>query len=182
ALDRRHVVDDFAAARQHVDGLAAVVVAVRRHEHLRLDLAEAIEDALHAEIGGARGPDRADARRPEHRDDRLRHVRHVARHAIAGLHTVTLERLRETRDFAVQLRERETAFDALLAPEDERGLVIAPPQQVLGEIEARIGEPPRAGHPVAVDHGALARIFGDDAAVAPDRLPETVSLADRPRV
>ena len=55
--------------------LAVVPVAVHREEHARLDLPEAIEHTLHAEIRRARRPDRALARRPQHRDDRLGHVR-----------------------------------------------------------------------------------------------------------
>ena len=64
--------------------LAAVAVAVDGEQHLRLDLAEAVEHALHAEIGRAGRPDRAEAGGREHRDDRLRHVRHEAGDAVAG--------------------------------------------------------------------------------------------------
>ena len=65
--------------RQHVVALAAIEIAVSGDQHARLDLAEAIEDALHAEIGRTRRPDRADRRGAERGDDRFRQVRHVRR-------------------------------------------------------------------------------------------------------
>ena len=70
--DAARRVGSFAAisARRgdDVDRLAVVEVAVGGEQHLGLDLAEAVEHALHAEIGRARRPDRAEARRRQHRD------------------------------------------------------------------------------------------------------------------
>ena len=56
--------------------LAAVPIPVGGDQHLRLDLAEAVEHALHAEIGRAGRPDAADRcgrQRADHRFGRIRH-------------------------------------------------------------------------------------------------------------
>ncbi len=80
---RREMLRYVRNAWQGVDDLAVVVIALDREEDHRLDLAKAVEDALPAEIGRAGRPDRAEAGRSQHEDDRLRHVRHEGRDAIA---------------------------------------------------------------------------------------------------
>ena len=51
---------DFLDLGQAVDDFAVVVIAIHADEHLGRDLAEAIDDALHAEIRRCAGPDGAD--------------------------------------------------------------------------------------------------------------------------
>jgi hypothetical protein len=58
-LDARQLGDDLGELVEH-EGLAAVVVAVAGDQHLGLDLAEAVEHALHAEVGRAGRPDGAE--------------------------------------------------------------------------------------------------------------------------
>ena len=53
------LLDDLAHARERVVLLAVVAVAVGAEQDLRLDLAEAVDHALDAEVGGARGPHHA---------------------------------------------------------------------------------------------------------------------------
>ena len=69
----------------------AVAIAVDGEEHLRLDLAEAIDHAAHAELGRAARPDRAQRGRGQQRDERLRHVRQVRGHPVAAAHAEALE-------------------------------------------------------------------------------------------
>lgn len=64
--------------------LAAVAVAVDGEEDDGFDLLEPVEDAAGTEIRGARGPDTADGRGGEKRDDRLRNIGEVAADAVAG--------------------------------------------------------------------------------------------------
>ena len=64
--------------------LAAVAVAVDGEQDDGFDLLEAVEDAAGAEVGGAGGPDAADGRGGEERDDGLRDVGEVAADAVAG--------------------------------------------------------------------------------------------------
>src|SRR5687767_13753977 len=59
-LDARQLSPDIRQLRQAVMGPSGVVVAVCREQHGRLDLAEPIEHALHAEVGRAGRPHRAD--------------------------------------------------------------------------------------------------------------------------
>ena len=77
--------------------LAGVVVAVDRDQHLGLDLAEAVDDALHAEIGRAGGPHRAEAGGGEHGDDRLGHVGELRGDAVAGPDAAGGERVAHAR-------------------------------------------------------------------------------------
>ena len=83
-LERRDRRRDLANALAAVEVLAAVAVAVGREQHLRLDLGEAVDHGRGAELRRAARPDRADARRGQQRDDRLRRVRQVGHHAVAA--------------------------------------------------------------------------------------------------
>ena len=54
-------------------------------------------------------------------------------------------------------------------------------EQVLGEIQARIGEEFRARHKVRILENAMA-LVADDAAKIPDQAPEILAVIDRPAV
>jgi hypothetical protein len=69
---------------QAIESLATVGIAVHRQQQPRRDLAEPIEDALHAEIRRAGGPDGADGRGAQRGHDGLRGVRRNGGDAIAG--------------------------------------------------------------------------------------------------
>jgi len=58
--------------------LAVVVHCIDREDDLGLDLAEAVEDALHAKVGRGGAPDGADARCGQHAHERLEAVGDVA--------------------------------------------------------------------------------------------------------
>ena len=85
---------DLGHARERVVLLAVVAVAVGAEQHLGLDLAEAVEHALHAEVGRAARPHGAEARRGEHRGGRFREVGQIAGDAIALADAHVGERLR----------------------------------------------------------------------------------------
>ena len=53
ARDRRQAFEDARDALDRIERLAAVAVAVRRKQHFRRDLPEAVEHATNAEVGGA---------------------------------------------------------------------------------------------------------------------------------
>ena len=65
-----------------VDHLVAVPVPVHRHQDRRLDLLPAVHDTAGTELRRATGEDRAEARRREHEDERLRDVRRVGGDAV----------------------------------------------------------------------------------------------------
>ena len=176
--DGRHLCEQLAHTGQKIDRLAAVNVTVRGEQHHRLDLAEAIEHPLHAEIRRARGPDRADAGGREHGDHGGRHVRQVAGDTISGHDASTAQRLSELRHFVVQLAIRETRAHLFFAPEHERRALVAPSQQILGEIEARIRKPTCARHPMLVNQRSFARGLGDHPAEGPYGTPECLGLTD----
>ena len=122
-----------AAFAQAIEPLAAVRVAVDGEQDRRRDLAEPIEDALHAEIRRTRRPDGADRRSAERRNDRLGRVRHDAGDAVAWPDTRRAATRAAARlDGVAQLipgdraRCRRLSFVAMIA-----GAVAAPPQHVL---------------------------------------------------
>ena len=79
----------------------------------------------------------------EHDRDRLGDVRHPGRDPVAGLHALGAHRRGDPRHELVQLartsstRRRPDSSVAI-----DRVRVIGPPQQVLGEVEPRVGEEP----------------------------------------
>ena len=56
----------------------------------------------------------------------------------------------------MQLVPGQATLDPILTPERQRVIRTTATQQVFGEIEPRVWEPLRAGHPVAVEQGARA--------------------------
>ena len=78
---------------KHAVALAVVVVAVGGEQNFRLDLTEPVEDAGDAEIGRARRPRGADARRCQHGDDGFRHVGQISGDPVARLNPQIPERV-----------------------------------------------------------------------------------------
>src|SRR5262249_20810906 len=96
------------------------------------------------EVGRAGRPDRPEAGRGQHRDDRLGHVRHEAGNAIADADAKITQRGGHARDVVIQLAVRQASPRTALRPEDERLTIVAKPGEILGEVEPRADEPARA--------------------------------------
>jgi hypothetical protein len=171
-----------AQALEAVAALAVVEVAIRREQHLRRDLAEAVEDAVDAEIRRARRPDRADARCGQHGHQGLGEVRHEAGHPVAGPHTGIAQGRGEARYLVEQLAVRKRAAAAVLEQADHRGAVIVPSQQILGVVELRTGEPARTGEPLAILEYHRAALTRAHPGEVPQQGPEGFRRLDRPAV
>ncbi len=181
--------DPFHAGQRFEEGVrtfeavylfAAVKVTVRGEQHFRLDLSETVEHALDAEIGGAAGPDGADRRRGEHRDHRLRHVRHEARDTVALDDAGRTQRLGDTRDLVVQVGVAERPAPPGLVAENQGGAVVAIPQQVLGVVQFRPAEPARAVHRLARFVDRRGRGMKNHTAVLREQTPERRRVGQRP--
>src|SRR6266853_882466 len=182
ALQARQPRRDLSHLLERVDFLSVVEVAVRREEHRGRDLTEAVEHALHPEIGGACREGRADARCGKHRRDRLGQVGQISGHPVSGLDAQRAQALRDSRDLLVDLAMREAALYLVFAPEHHRRGRVAPPQQVLGEVEPRLRIPARARHPLAVHEDPHALRARAHARELPQRVPELFGVLDRPTV
>ena len=161
-LDRRDPTPDRLDLRPPVDVAVAVAVAADRDQHARLDLGEPVDDAAGAELGRARGPDRAEARGRDEPDQRLGDVRHVRDNAIALLHTEALKARADPPGLLDQLAERELARPARLRARHHRHpvAVLLEPDQVLRVVETRSGEPLRARHRAGPQHALVRRRRG----------------------
>ena len=180
ALDARDLFLDRAHGRHAIERLARVAIAVGGEQHLRRDLTEAIEHAARAEVRRTGRPDRAEARRREHRDHGFRQVRREARDAIAGLHAGGPQAVGDARRFAPQLAPRELPPLAALVTEDDRGSIVVAAQEIFGVVQPRIDEPARAGHAVAVLDDLRGARLRADLAEVPQRAPEILRELDRP--
>src|SRR5207253_3819947 len=178
----RQFLDDGAHALERIVLLAVVAVAIGAEERLRLDLAEALEHGFDAEVGRTRRPDDALRERRQRQHSGLGNVRNEGCHPVSRAQAKRLQRLRGARDIAREIRIAYAPLVAGLVPEDERLAAVAAPQEVLREIEPRLGEPVRARHLVAVheDRGALARRLY--AAEIPDVGPELFGVLHRPAI
>jgi hypothetical protein len=163
-----------------VDRLGVVEIAVGGEKYLGLDLPEAVEDALRAEVGRARGPRRPEAGRGEHRDDRAGYVGQVGGDPVPGLDPGGPQGLGQARHLGIQLGVGDGRLEAFLAPEDEGDRAVPPPEQVLREIETGLGKPPRARHFASVGQRDPVQSLADDAAEGSHGLPELRRFGYRP--
>ena len=161
-----------------VEPLATVVVAVAGDQHLGLDLAEPVERPLDTEVGRARGPDRAQACRREHGDNRLGNVGQPAGNAVPGRDTEFEEGLSESRRLVSEFPVGEGAPLAVLENRHDGHRVVAVAKQIFREVQTRVGEPSAAGEPFAVDDRGPGAALADNFAEVPDRLPELAPLLD----
>ncbi len=174
--------EHLAHRRERVDGLAGVEVAVRREQHLRGYLPEAVQHAVDAEVRRAGGPDGAQARRGQHGDDRLGQVRHEARYTVALAHARRLQARRDARDFLRELTIGKLAARAALVAEHDGGLVVPEPEQVLREVEARPRKELRARHVAGIgEHRAVTPVRAH-VGEARELRPELLRLRDGPGV
>ena len=143
-----------------VDVLVAVPVRGDGQEHLRLELAEAVEDAPDAELGRARGPDRAEARAREEADERLRDVREVGDDPVPGADPQALQAGAGARDLLAEVAERELERRARLRVRDDRVRIeiLVAADHVLGEVQARSGEPLGPRHRSGAEDALVRRV------------------------
>ncbi len=180
APDGGQLGEDVGQLGDHRMRLAAIMIAVHRHQEFRLDLAEPVDHALDAEIRRARGKRGAEAGGGQHGDDGLRHIRHIGGNAVAGAQPLGAEGLLQPRHGRVQRPPAHASPHLVLAPEYQGVAVVAPAQEVFGEVELRIGEEAGARHLVAVHQHALPARHRLHAAELPDAQPEFLRLGDRP--
>ena len=180
-FERRHAGGDL---RQLVEaGLdpAIVEIAVGGDQHPGRDLAETVEHALDAEIRRRRSEDAADAGRCQHGDRRFGNIGHVGRDPVAGAEPHGAPRPGEARDRVMEFGPADLPADPVFAAEDDGRRIVAPAQQILGEIHPAVREEAGARHPVAIDDDAPARL-ADHGAEIPQAGPEFLRLVHRPGV
>jgi hypothetical protein len=170
----RDRVDRVAA----VEVAPAVAVAVDREQQLRLDLAEPVADAAHAELGRRRRPDRAERGGRQERRDRLGDVRQIGGDAIARADAARAQAGADPPRLLAQLSPGPLRKPAQLGRVEDRHAVVGlAAEQPLGVVEPRAREPHRAGHRGVGQH---AVVRAADIEALPDRRPEAFDVLDRP--
>jgi len=164
-----------------VDRLRAVAIPGDREEHLGLELTEAVEDALDPELGRARCPDRAEARRREEGDERLGDVRQVRDDPVAGTDAEAPQTGARACHLRSQVAEGELHRLARLRVRDHRnGIdVLVAAEHVLGEVQPRAREPVGTRHLARAEH-SLVRHVRANLVEVPDRGPERLEVRHRP--
>ena len=110
---------------------------------------------------------------------RLRHVRHVAGHAIAGPDAASRSAAGERDDGAMQLGPTSASGGAAASSLKMIAGVPSPAtEQILGEIQPRVGKESRARHLLEIVDDAVAA-FAADAAEVPHGAPEVRRAIDR---
>ncbi len=180
-LQRRQPLADRGDVLAAVDELLSVDVPADREQHLRVELAQPVDDAADAELRRARRPDCAEARRREERDRRLRDVRKVGDDAVAGADSEPFQAGARPCHLLAELAERELARLAGLGVGEDRGGVeiLVAAEHVLGVVQRRAREPLRARHLARAEH-PLVRGVRADSEVVPDRGPEALEVGHRP--
>ncbi len=125
---------------QAIVGLAVVIVPFDRNKNLGLDLPEPVQYPLDAEVRRARGPYRSQAGRGQCGDNGFGHIGQVTRYPVTGLNPQGLQRLLQAGDFGLEFAPAQAPPDLVFTTEYQRGAVVVPAQQVLGEIEPGVRE------------------------------------------
>ena len=181
ALQTGKLGDDLRELLGQMDFLAGIAIAVDGEEHLGRDLAEAVDNRVGAEIGRGRRPHGTQRSGGQRRRDRLGRIGEQAGDMIADAHAGGRECLLKTRNQIAQLAPGEATGRSVLAAKDDCIRIVGASEQVLGEVQARIGKEAGAGHPLAIFEKPFA-LVADDAAEIPDEVPEGGTLVDRPGV
>ncbi|GBC87295.1 hypothetical protein HRbin12_01298 [bacterium HR12] len=127
----------------------------------------------------AQGGDEHEALEPRERYRGLRRVGQDRRHPVPGPHAETPEPRGGPGRRVGELGPGELDPRAVLAPEHEGRTVVGLAQEVLGVVQAELGEPPRARHP-ALGEDRLRRALGADVEPLQDGAPEALQVPDRP--
>src|SRR3990172_4396755 len=173
---------DLRDARKRIVLPPRVAVAVGAEEDLRFDLAETLEHAVDAEIRRARGPHHALRKRGERARRGLGDVRYEGSRAVAVAQAELLQGLRCARYLAREFGIAQAAPKTRLVPENERVAAVAASQQVLCEIEPRLGKPLRPRHALAVEQHGRTLFRRQYAAPVPGLAPELGRMLDAPAV
>ena len=182
-LQRRQVVGDAADFGVAGKVLAAEAVAVSREQELRLDLRETLDHRLDPEFRRGRRPYRTDGDGRDHGDGRLGQVRHIGDNAVAGLEAELSQLRGENPHLAGKLNPAHRLQRPRLGQMVKRHIRCAGlrfvAQKMLGIIDVRALEPPRARHDAAIQH-LLVRRRRLHLEIIPDRCPERFNIGHRP--
>ena len=178
--DAGHGLQNLRHPGPAVEMAAAIGIAIGGDQHLRVDLAEAVEDAPGSEIRRGGRPHRTQTGRRQLGDNRLGQVGEICRDPIATADPLIGKPGTHRRDGVMEFAEGQGAPAAALSAAHDGHGVVAFPKQVLGIVEAGPGEPAGPGHGIAVVEDRLPGPGRPDAGEFPHERPEGGPLVDGP--
>ena len=185
-LERGDAVGNRGRIRRNIKGFALVIVAVNGKEQLRVGLPKPIDGRPRTDIGRAGTPDRAHRRGRQHRDNRLRHIRQIGRHGIAGLDPVLAHSRSQAGNLVIQLLKGALAPNLVLALENERHtiaiLAVRVTQNILGVVELRTHKPLRPGELMQILHRRGIGLARNHVEEIPEVAPEIGRPHNRPLI
>jgi len=163
---------------------AAVAHAITGDQHPRLDLAKAIEHGIHAHVGRANAPDRAQAHHRQKSHHSLGNIGQISHHPIARLHPLRTQVQGQRSHLVTQLRPAQFAVLAPLVAADDRCKSSRlrwrhMTKNLLNVIDLRAFKPPRTRHDTFAQHRPIRR-GRLQVKVVPDAFPESLDLGGRP--
>ena len=171
-MSRRRSVQSWRAATVGVVGAG--------EQHGRGDLAEAVEHPGGAEVRRRGAEHRAEPGRGQHDGAGLGAVGHPGRHPVPGPHSGVDQKLLHPARHVVQLGSGELGSLAVLAAEDDGDVVGWRSEQVLGHVQAGVGQEP--GCAAASRPGRrTGRCRGSRRGARPGRRRLRTSPTSRPR-
>ncbi|MNF55487.1 hypothetical protein D3C84_369500 [compost metagenome] len=124
-LQRRHAPEDFIELGGQVQVLAGIAVAGCGDQHLGLDLSEAVDHSLGAEVRRTGRPGGAQAGGCEHAGHRLPGIGHEGRDPVANANPCRPQALLQAGDMGGQLGIAELLAAAILAYGHQGWMVVA---------------------------------------------------------
>ena len=165
-----------------IDVFSSVLIAGTDDQQFGRNLAETVDDAIHAELGRRGRPDRAEAGAGKHGHQCLPGIGHHGSHTVACDDACGLERRLQPRYMGGQLGVGERLAVAILAYGNNGRAVVATAQQVFGEVQGGVGEPLRFGHLWPFTQHLARRGVPAHVEIVGKGLPEGGPLFDAPAV
>ena len=163
---------------EHGERLVLIKIAVNGKEYPGRDLAETVDDRLHAQLRAAGRPGGPDACGGEHGDCRLGHVRHIGHDAIFFGYSLCPQRACKAGNTLIKLFIGDALRRLCFTLEDKGSLLIPVPEEVFSKIQFRTHKPLCAGKLIQIIHHLVVFPRCFDLQKVPHARPQIRNIRD----